>query len=348
MWGEKNASLTSYNTFRVAATASYLVHVGGNPNDRMARDLSDLLAQPCFDRLPRMVLGGGSNVLFVGDYPGVVIIPGSGSISVQETASSVILTAAAGQNWHQLVKYAVKNGWGGVENLSLIPGSVGAAPIQNIGAYGAQLSDVFVDLKAVPLAGGAVRIMDHGSCGFGYRDSVFKNGLCDQMLITEMRIRLRKRPELNLGYAGLREELTRMAVVDPAVTDVSQAIVNLRRRKLPDTKLLPNAGSFFKNPVLTIEHYEQVRLRCPQIVGTTVEGGFKVPAAQLIEACGLRGQRFGGAGVAERHALVLVNHGGATGEDLLGAAMSVESAVMEQFAIILEREVNVINFAERQ
>ena len=190
--------------------------------------------------------------------------------------------------------------------------------------------------------------MDHGSCDFDYRESVFKNSLCNQMLITEMRIRLCKRPQLNLGYAGLREELTRMAVVDPTVAEVSQAIVNLRRRKLPDPKLLPNAGSFFKNPVLTTEHYEEVRSRFPQIVGMAVEGGFKVPAAQLIEACGLRGQRFGRAGVAERHALVLVNHGGATGEDLLGAAMAVESAVMEQFEINLQREVSVIHFAGSQ
>jgi UDP-N-acetylmuramate dehydrogenase len=340
---ETDAPLTTCNTLRVAATARYLVRVGSGPPDRVARELAELLADPRFDRLPRMVLGGGSNVLFAGDYPGVVILPRSGGIAVQEEeAESVIVTAAAGHDWHRLVGYAVARGWGGIENLSLIPGSVGAAPIQNIGAYGAQLSDVFVDLQAVPLAGGEPRTMDGAACAFGYRDSVFKHRLRDRMLITEVRIRLPKRPRLSLEYAGVRDELAQMAVADPTVADVSRAIVRLRRRKLPDPELLPNAGSFFKNPVLTPERYERVRERCPRLAGVTVDGGYKVPAAQLIEACGLRGRRFGRAGVAERHALVLVNHGGATGAEMLAAAAAVEAAVMERFEVRLEREVRVI------
>ena len=339
---ETDAPLTTCNTLRVAATARYLVRVGSGLPDRVARELAELLADPRFDRLPRMVLGGGSNVLFAGDYTGIVIMPRSGGIAVQEASESVIVTAAAGQDWHRLVGYAVARGWGGIENLSLIPGSVGAAPIQNIGAYGAQLSDVFVDLQAVPLAGGEPRTMDGAACAFGYRDSAFKRGLRDRMLITEVRLRLRKRPRLNLEYAGVRAELAGMGIADPAVADVSRAIVRLRRRKLPDPEELPNAGSFFKNPVLAPERYERVRERCPQIAGVAVEGGHKVPAAQLIEACGLRGRRFGRAGVAERHALVLVNHGGATGAELLAAAEAVEAAVMERFEVRLEREVRVI------
>ena len=339
---ETDAPLTGRNTLRVAATARYLVRVGGGPPDRVARELAKLLGDPRFDRLPRLVLGGGSNVLFAGDYPGVVIMPRSGGIAVQEASESVIVTAAAGHDWHRLVGCAVARGWGGIENLSLIPGSVGAAPIQNIGAYGAQLSDVFVDLQAVPLDGGEPRTMDGAACAFGYRDSVFKHGLRDRMLITQVRLRLRTRPELNLEYAGVREELAQMGVAGPTVAEVSRAVVRLRRRKLPDPETEPNAGSFFKNPVLPADRYERVRERCPQLAGVAAGGGYKVPAAQLIEACGLRGRRFGRAGVAERHALVLVNHGGASGSELLAAAVAVEDAVMERFEIRLEREVRVI------
>ena len=286
----------------------------------------------------RIAVGLGSRG--VANY--AVIMPRASGVEIQEAAESVIVTAAAGHDWHRLVEFTVARGWGGIENLSLIPGAVGAAPIQNIGAYGAQLSDVFVDLEAVPLDGGEPCIMDAAACALGYRDSVFKQGLRDRMLITRVRLRLHKRPRLNLEYAGVREELTRMAVAEPTVADVSRAIVRLRRRKLPDPVSLPNAGSFFKNPVLAPDHYAQVRERCPRIGGVAVEGGHKVPAAQLIEACGLRGRHFGRAGVAERHALVLVNHGGATGAELLAAAAAVEEAVMERFAVRLEREVRVI------
>ena len=346
---ETNAALAARNTLRVEAAARYLVHVAGAPPQRTARELGELLAAPRFAGLPRLVLGGGSNVLFAGDFPGVVIAPGGGGIAVREEADSVILTAAAGHDWHRLVSYAVARGWGGIENLSLIPGSAGAAPIQNIGAYGAQLSDVFVDLKAVPLDGGEPRVMDAAACAFGYRDSVFKHALRGRMLITRLRLRLRKRPRLRLDYAGVRAELARMAVAEPTVVDVSRAVVRLRRRKLPDPATLPNAGSFFKNPVLAPDRFARLRERCPAIAGTPAPGGhYKVPAAQLIEACGLRGRRFGRAGVAERHALVLVNYGGATGAELLAAANAVEAAVTERFEVRLEREVRVIGGHEQE
>lgn len=344
---ETNAALAARNTLRVAAAARYLVHVAGGDPQRTARELGELLAAPRFAGLPRLVLGGGSNVLFAGDFPGVVIAPCGGGIAVQEDAESVTLTAGAGHDWHLLVSYAAARGWGGIENLSLIPGSAGAAPIQNIGAYGAQLSDVFVDLEAVPLDGGEPRVMDAAACVFGYRDSVFKHALRDRMLITRLRLRLSKRPRLRLDYAGVRAELARMAVAAPAVADVSRAVVRLRRRKLPDPASLPNAGSFFKNPVLPPDRFARLRERCPAVAATPVAGGgYKVPAAQLIEACGLRGRRFGRAGVAERHALVLVNHGGATGAELLAAANAVEAAVMERFEVRLEREVRVIDGGE--
>ena len=344
---ETNAALAARTTLRVAATARYLVRVdGGAAPHRAARELAELLAAPRFAGLPRLVLGGGSNVLFAADYPGVVIMACGGGIAVREEAESVILTAAAGHDWPRLVRYAVARGWGGIENLSLIPGSAGAAPIQNIGAYGAQLSDVFVDLEAVPLDGGEPRVMDAAACAFGYRDSVFKHALRDRMLITRLRLRLRKRPRLKLAYAGVRAELARMAVAEPTVADVSQAVIRLRRRKLPDPEALPNAGSFFKNPVLTPDQFARLRARCSAVAGVPAAGGWKVPAAQLIEACGLRGRRFGRAGVAARHALVLVNHGGATGAELLAAARALEAAVEDRFAVRLEREVRVIGGEE--
>ena len=343
---ETNAALAARTTLRVAATARYLVRVGGTDPHQAARELAELLAAPRFAGLPRLVLGGGSNVLFAADFPGVVIMARGGGIAAREEADSVILTAAAGHDWPRLVRYAVARGWGGVENLSLIPGSAGAAPIQNIGAYGAQLSDVFLDLEAVPLDGGEPRVMDAAACAFGYRDSVFKHALRDRMLITRLRLRLRKRPRLQLEYAGVREELARMAVAEPAVADVSRAVVRLRRRKLPDPEALPNAGSFFKNPVLTPDQFARLRARCPAVAGVPAAGGWKVSAAQLIEACGLRGRRFGRAGVAERHALVLVNHGGATGAELLAAARALEAAVEDRFAVRLEREVRVIGGEE--
>ena len=339
---ERDAALAAYNTLRVAATARYLVRLGRGGAETVAQELAELLADPYCAGLPRMVLGGGSNVLFAGDYPGVVIMPCAAGVAVQEQADSIIVTAAAGHDWHQLVCFAVARGWGGIENLSLIPGSVGAAPIQNIGAYGAQLSDVFVDLQAVPLAGGEPRTMDAAACAFGYRDSVFKGALRDRMLITLVRLRLSKRPRLQLSYAGVTEELAAMGGARPDVAAVSRAVMRLRRRKLPDPARLPNAGSFFKNPVLAPDEFARVRRLCPGLTGLAVAGGCKVPAAQLIEACGLRGRRFGRAGVAAHHALVLVNHGGASGAELVAAAAAVEETVMERFAVRLEREVRVV------
>ena len=220
---EANAALAAFNTLRVAATARYLVRLGSTAPESVAQELADLLVDTRFDGLPRMVLGGGSNVLFAGDFPGVVIMPHAAGVAVREGTESVTVTATAGQDWHRLVEFTVARGWGGIENLSLIPGTVGAAPIQNIGAYGAQLSDVFVDLEAVSLAGGEPRTMDAAACAFGYRDSVFKHALRDRMLITQVRLRLHKRPRLNLGYAGVREELAQMAVAEPTVADVSRA-----------------------------------------------------------------------------------------------------------------------------
>ena len=381
----QDVSLAAHNTLRVAATARYYVRLDTACAVTAAEQLAELLSQPRLRDRPRLVLGGGSNVLFVGDYPGVVVAPAATGIELQdESADHVILAVAAGHDWHRLVRHCVQRGWGGIENLSLIPGSVGAAPIQNIGAYGAQLSDVFVDLEAVPLvADGGPRTMDAAACGFGYRDSVFKRELRDRLLIARVRLRLDRRPRLRLDYPGLRDEL---AAVGPggapgpggasglggapgageigatgvaaaggaagsaerwSVAAVSDAVIRLRRRKLPDPQRLPNAGSFFKNPVLSAAEFQAVRDRCPDLEGHPVAGGVKLWAAQLIEHCGLRGRRFGRAGVAAQHALVLVNHGGATGGELLAAAQAVTERVAERFGVELEPEVRVIEGERR-
>ena len=486
----QDVSLAAHNTLRVAATARYYVRLDTACAATAAEQLAELLSQPRLRDLPRLVLGGGSNVLFVGDYPGVVVAPAATGIELQdESADQVTLAVAAGHDWHRLVRHCVQRGWGGIENLSLIPGSVGAAPIQNIGAYGAQLSDVFVDLEAVPLdVLGGPRTMDAAACGFGYRDSVFKRELRDRMLITRVRLRLDRRPRLRLDYPGLRDELAaigsgdasgagdaaavggaagvggapgiggasgsgdapgagdaaavggaagvggapgiggasgsggapgvggasgsgdapgiggasgsggtpevggasgsggtpevggasgvgdapgvggtpevggaagRRSAVDVvtgadagaaerwSVAAVSEAVIRLRRRKLPDPQRLPNAGSFFKNPVVSAAAFEAARARCPELAGQPVAGGVKLWAAQLIEHCGLRGRRFGRAGVAAQHALVLVNHGGATGGELLAAAQAVTERVVERFGVELEPEVRVIQGERR-
>ena len=348
----ENVSLAARNTLRVAATARYLVGLAGAEPAAAAARLAGLLEQPRFRDLPRVVLGGGSNVLFVGNYPGLVIVPAATGIEVEdESRDHVTLAVAAGHDWHALVRFAVQRGWGGIENLSLIPGSVGAAPIQNIGAYGAQLSDVFVSLDAVALPPGASlgagrgwSTLDAAACEFGYRDSVFKRRLRDRALITRVRLRLDKRPRLRLEYPGVTDELAAAGAGDrPSVAAVSAAVIRLRRRKLPDPERLPNAGSFFKNPVLSAAQLAAVRRRCPEVRGRPAGGGYKVAAAQLIERCGLRGRRFGRAGVADRHALVLVNHGGATGAELLAAARAVADAVADRFGVRLEPEVRVID-----
>lgn len=292
-----------------------------------------------------MVLGGGSNVVFTKDWPGTILLNRIGGIEVVRSFKHCVwVRVGGGVVWHDLVTWAVAAGYGGLENLSLIPGTVGAAPIQNIGAYGVELRDVFVQLEAVDLEGGTRRIFRRVDCQFGYRDSIFKGVLRGRYAITQVTLRLRKAPHrLHLDYGDIRRQLTAHGVLQPGIADVAEAVIAIRRAKLPDPAVLGNCGSFFKNP--EISHAEWVRLQAswPEAPHFPLpDGRIKVPAGWLIEQCGWKGYRQGSVGVYERQALVLVNLGGATGAEVAAMAAAIQASVKEKFGIFLEAEVNLI------
>jgi UDP-N-acetylmuramate dehydrogenase len=251
--------------------------------------------------------------------------------------------AGAGESWHELVEYALRQQLSGIENLSLIPGTVGAAPLQNIGAYGAELQDTFDHLEALETKTGHLRTFTRLECGFGYRESVFKGLLKNQYIVTSVVLRLHRQTQLNVSYGAIRTTLEDMGIEgDPTPADVSEAVMRIRRSKLPDPAEIGNAGSFFKNPELSQRKYDELKAGYPELPGYPVPGGVKVPAAWLIEQCGWKGQRRGAHGVHDRQALVLVNHGGAQGGDIQALAYEIIASVREKFGIELHPEVNII------
>ena len=336
---QRNADLTSLNTFGIPARAEYLARFGD------ADQLRTLLALPDLDGLPRLIIGGGSNVLFTHDYPGVVLlneVPGIARL--REDERHVWVKAGAGVVWHDLVLYCVERGWGGLENLSLIPGKVGAAPMQNIGAYGVEIKDTFDHLEALRLSDGEVVTFGREACHFGYRESFFKREGRDRFVILSVTFKLNKPPHvLNTSYGNIGEELARMGVTRPTIQDVSQAVIAIRRSKLPDPAVIGNAGSFFKNPVVPAElaqHLKAAHADMPQYPG---EGGLvKLAAGWLIEQAGWKGYRANAHGVHDRQALVLVNHGGATGQAIYDLSEQVLQSVKARFGVELEREVNIL------
>ncbi len=336
---QRNASLTAYNTFGIAATAAMLARFGS------AHGLRQLLGAPELADLPRLVLGGGSNLLFTRDYPGVVLlneIPGMDVVYTDD--DHVRLKAGAGVLWHDLVLHAVANGWGGIENLSLIPGKVGAAPMQNIGAYGVEIKDVFHSLEAMRISDGEVITFDRAACAFGYRESYFKREGKDHFVILNVTFQLTKKEHvLNTSYGNIADELKRMGVAQPTITDVSNAVIDIRRSKLPDPAVLGNAGSFFKNPVVPKELAAKIHAAHPEAVAYPAGADhMKLAAGWLIEKAGWKGHRDGACGVHEKQALVLVNYGGATGAQLFDLSERVLRSVEEKFGVLLEREVNMI------
>lgn len=282
--------------------------------------------------------------MFAKDYRGLIFFMAiRGKEVVKETDQQVWLKIGAGENWHQVVRFAVDRGWGGIENLSLIPGTAGAAPIQNIGAYGVELRDVFEELTAVQLDTGDVRKFDRASCEFGYRDSIFKGELKGRYAVTSITLRLSKEPELQTSYGAIRERLEKREIDQPTIRDVSDIVIDIRNSKLPDPAKLGNAGSFFKNPVIEAGQYEQLVQSYPEMPGYTMEGNrVKVPAGWLIEACGWKGKVIGHTGTYRQQALVIVNHGGATAEEILNLARAIRQSVREKFGIALVPEVNII------
>ncbi len=335
----ENASLKALNTFGVEVSSRYLVTLD-NPYD-----FSELLENQLCKSLPLMVLGGGSNILFRNNYPGVIaLMRFAGIQKLGEDEKFVYLKAAAGENWHKLVRYSLAHGWHGLENLSLIPGSVGAAAVQNIGAYGIELADRFHSLNAVDLKTGEQLTFDKAACKFGYRNSLFKSTEPNKYLVTDVTLQLPRKTELRLDYPGIKERLNNR---NPTPQIISDIITELRQTKLPDPAVLHNAGSFFKNPVVSEQLLKNIMQTDPDISHyplqqPTKNQAYKLSAAWLIEQCGWKGFREGDAGVSENHALVLVNYGKATGEDIWALAEKIINSVDEKYQIHLQPEPLII------
>lgn len=333
-----DASLKHLNSFAVEARASELLEL------ESAGDLSIFDGDFKFDPARDLILGSGSNVLFAGDVKGTVVLNRiSGRRIISDIGDRALVEASGGENWHQLVLWSLEQGLSGIENLSLIPGLAGAAPIQNIGAYGVELSNVLASVEALDLESGAIHDFTTEDCHFAYRDSRFKSVDAGKYLITRIRLLLSRKFKPNLGYAGLNEELEIMGVSAPTAKQVSQAIIRIRQRKLPDPALIGNAGSFFKNPVISWVKAADLEKEFPAIpTYPASDTETKVSAAWLIEQCGWKGRSMGGAAVSDQHALVLINKNNATGGEILALAEAIEESVLDRFGIELQPEPKIV------
>lgn len=332
----QNYSLKQHNSFGFDIKARYWAEAAS------PKDLQEALAFAGEYEFPVMVLGEGSNVVIGGDWPGLVLnVAISGKQILKQDDSHVWVRVGAGENWHDFVCWALANRFYGIENLSLIPGSVGAAPIQNIGAYGVELSSCFYELEALCRATGELRTFDSEACQFGYRDSVFKGALLDRVIITQVTFRLSKQASLVTGYGEVEAELAARVDGEVNAAAVAQAICEIRQRKLPDPLEIGNAGSFFKNPVIEKEQFEQLQARYPNIVGYAEGHRVKLAAGWLIDYCGWKGYRNSDIGVHAQQALVLVNYGLGQAEQVLDLAKRIQISVQKHFAITLEMEPRV-------
>jgi len=339
---EQNISLRPFNTFRIDAKAKYFAAFTNQD------ELSQLVID--YEKSSKLILGGGSNILFTKDFDGIVLNNCiKGIEELHEESEYVFVKVGAGENWHQFVQYCINKNWAGLENLSLIPGNVGAAPMQNIGAYGVEQEDLFWDLEAFHLRDRTLVTFTSGDCRFGYRESAFKSVYKDQFAILSVTFRLRKKPIFHTSYGAIQEELQKMGVKELSIRAISQAVINIRSSKLPDPKDIGNAGSFFKNPIVSGDHYKKLKLDNPSIVGYEAIGGsVKLAAGWLIEQCGpqesvtWKGYRKGDAGVHAKQALVLVNYGDAKGKEILGLSKEIQNSVKKKFDVELEREVNIV------
>ena len=346
---ENNVALQPHNTFGIVARAQRLVRV------RSTDDVLALLADHevrTASGTPPFVLGGGSNLVITGDIKQLVIkVEIGGRRLVEETAKGWLVEAGAGEDWHGFVRWTLEQGYPGLENLALIPGTVGASPVQNIGAYGVELQDRFSELDAIDLHTGQRFTLDAAKCGFGYRDSVFKHtpagekglGLAGRALITHVRFWLPKPWKPVLGYADLDRKMAETGVSSPTAQQIFDWVCAIRRAKLPDPAVIGNAGSFFKNPTVSPEQCADIIAREPKVVHYPMaDGSIKLAAGWLIDACGWKGKGVGNAGVYERQALVLVNRGGATGGEVMTLAKAIQTSVYERFGILLETEPVVV------
>ncbi len=335
---ESGISLKPYNTFGLPAVAHTLVRVAGDA------DVRGVVDHPQLGRAAKFILGGGSNIILTRDMPQVVLkVEVRGMQLVEERADAWIVEAGAGENWHEFVAYTLAQGWPGLENLALIPGTVGASPVQNIGAYGIELADRFESLDAVDLMTGRGVTLGKETCGFGYRQSVFKNLLAGRSVITRVRFRLPKPWQPVLGYLDLERKIHETGITAPSAQQVFDWICAIRRAKLPDPGAIGNAGSFFKNPIVTPEQCRDIIGRDPEIVHYPLpDGSVKLAAGWMIDACGWKGKHVGQAGVYEKQALVLVNRGGAIGSEVMLLATAIQESVYGRFGIRLEPEPVVV------
>lgn len=338
MLTQQNYNLSQLNTFGVDATAEKLVEV------ETLDDLFELSDHGLLKENPVLFLGQGSNLLFTRHFPGLVILNRlTGRKVVEEDDDFVFLRVSAGESWPELVDYTVSRGWGGLENLSLIPGSAGAAPVQNIGAYGVEIKDVLDCVEAFDLQTGELKTFSIKRCGLGYRTSIFKTTSKGRYLITSILIKLAKVPVLNLSYKPLKEYFKRYPSGTIGIREVSEAVKAIRRSKLPEPAEIGNAGSFFKNPLVSSGKINQLKNQFPGIPFFTMDNDkYKIAAGWLIEQCGWKGKRIGDAGVYDKQALVLVNYGKATGKQIFDLSQQIVESVHEKFSITLEREVTVI------
>lgn len=331
----KNFNLTGYNTFGIEVFAKLFLTF------RNTQELKEVLDEYKNENV--LILGGGSNVLFSGNIDGLVLQNKIKGIEViDENANDIYIRAWAGEVWQDLVDYCVGRNLGGIENLSLIPGNVGASPMQNIGAYGVEVKDVFYQLQALHVREGYIRTFSTDECRFGYRESVFKNQLRGQFVILNVTYRLSRYPRFNISYGMVENQLKLMGVQELSVRAVSEAVIAIRRSKLPDPKFLGNAGSFFKNPVIEKIEFERLKLSYPHMPHYPSGDKIKIPAAWLIEQCGFKGYRRGNVGCHEKQPLVIVNYGGATGKEVFDLSEEIIHKVYDNFGITLVREVNVI------
>ncbi len=334
---QNNFSLKKYNTFGIEAKAKQFVAV------HSVDDLKTILQEHQSE--PKFILGGGSNMLLTQDIQALVIhIDLKGKKILKEDANFVWIRSQAGENWHEFVLWTIDQNFGGLENMSLIPGNVGTTPVQNIGAYGTEMKDTFVSCDAMNIVTQEMKTFTKEDCHFGYRESIFKHEIKDQFIITSVIFKLTKHNhKINTSYGDIIKELEKQNISTPTLKDVSNAVIAIRQSKLPDPKELGNSGSFFKNPIIPKEQYDKAHALHPEMPHYVVsETEVKVPAGWLIERAGFKGKRFGDAGIHKNQALVLVNYGNATGQEILAVSKDIQATILREFGIAIEAEVNVI------
>lgn len=334
----QNHSLKNLNTFGVNARSKYFVEISSES------DLVELLDDKMFQSQRKIIIGGGSNILFTKDFEGVIIKTSLSGINLaEESKKDVIVESGAGTIWDDLVAYCVEKNYGGIENLTSIPGSVGAAPIQNIGAYGQEFSDTFFSLSGYNVENNEKKIFTKDKCKFSYRSSVFKEELKNKFIITSIRLKLSKVPKANMKYKSLGDYFLKKEINNPTIEDVRKAVAEIRQSRLPDPKVIGNAGSFFKNPEISFETFNNLKSEFPDIINfPSGKEKIKIAAGWLIEKCGWKGKRIGDVGTSPDHALVICNYGKATGNEILEFAMRIKEEVTNKFGITLQEEVNIL------